>query len=294
MAKASHAAKHIHQETPSTARLDCHNQIGETKKVFISYRWIDVNIVDVIDAICRYQGIQVLRDKREMSFLESIASFMDAAGKSRYFVAIMSPEYFYSRSCMYEFHQLVRSEAAVRTIPIILRNAASLENENAYCCHWQVRHSELVRSLDGISYRYWSYLEQEIDLLKEIPQTIQSFLSEVRNRKLPNGEWWLRNDCRYLVGAIKTTYAPENDEATNWTYSNKLLPSNVLDDRPTGPRWKLEPFFLHSYSPEESRTVLRLMTAPTLVLGQYYDNANVEPAAGLHVLLLNESFLRFC
>ena len=126
---------------------DCHAPIGESNKVFLSYRWTDSKIADRVTNCLKAADINIIRDLNEMDFLDVITSFMNTSAQSRYFVAIMTESYFYSRYCMYEFCQMIESKQLIRTIPILLGTAQKPGIEERIKFYWRVRHQNLVQAI---------------------------------------------------------------------------------------------------------------------------------------------------
>ena len=164
--------------------------------------------------------------------------------------------------------------------------------------YWREVHQNLSRAVRGIDKRYTSYLRPELDLLASIPDCLENFYALWRAKERPEGKRWLIANCRYLVGAIKTTFKPTEEDATNWTYSNKTVRGERAKDAPPLATWEAQPFYLHAYSEVESQTVIRIARARKLVLRVYHDGPSRGVlAGGVHLVLVNEpalSSLTFC
>jgi hypothetical protein len=276
---------------------DCHHEVGKSQKVFLSYRWCDADIAEKIASYARGAGIDVLRDVNKMGFLDAISSFMDTAGESRYFVAVMTESYFYSRFCMYELCQLAKSEEPIRTIPVMLGAAAEPGIESTLSKYWRDKHQELAQAIRGIDKQYTTYLQPELDLLASIPAYLGNFYALWRAKERPEGKRWLLANCRYLVGAIKTTFKPTEDDATNWTYSNPTVRGERAEDAPLA-TWEPQPFYLHACSEVEAHTITRITKIQQLLLGVYLDGLPSQGLlSGSHVALISVpalSSLTFC
>lgn len=271
---------------------DCHCKVGGSQKVFLSYRWCDSEIADKISSCARGAGIEIIRDVNSIDFLDSISSFMDTASESRYFVAVMTESYFYSRNCMYEFCQLAESGQPVRTIPVMLGKSVELGIDDKLQDYWHRRYQDLSQAMSGIDRQYTHYLQPELNLLATLPDLIDDFYKLWRVRERPQGERWLMANCRYLIGAIKTTFKPTQEDATNWTYGNKTVRGERAEDAPPTATWVPQPFFMHAYSDAESHTVTRSAQARKLLRGIYHDEPS--PGAlppGVHLALVNETAL---
>jgi hypothetical protein len=277
---------------------DCYQQVGASKKIFLSYRWCDVEVADKISGCLRGAGVEILRDINRMQFLDSIASFMDSSGESRYFLAVATESYFYSRYCMYEFCKMADSEQPVRTIPIMLDTSADQGIEEKLSDYWRSRHNDLSRAIEGLDDGYTSYLESELSMLASIPGHINDFYALWRAKQRPGGSHWLVANCRYLAGAIKTTFQPSSEDASNWTYSNKTIRGERAEDAPIASNWIAKPFYLHTCSVSDSKILTDIAGCQELVLKVYGDDLSLRTfPAGVHIAVISKpalSSLAFC
>lgn len=154
---------------------DCYRKVGVSQNVFLSYRWCDAGIANFISNCARNAGITVIRDRNAMHFLETISSFMDAAGEVRYFVSVMTESYLYSRYCMYELCRISESVQPIRTIPVMLGSSVEFKVKEQVQNSWQERYRDLSQRTRGIDPSFTNYLLPELDLLAGIPRHIDSF-----------------------------------------------------------------------------------------------------------------------
>ena len=178
----------------------------------------------------------------------------------------------------------------IRTIPIILGAAASVEAQASYKQHWMEAHRQLSMAVADLDRRHCAYLDAELNLLARAPELIGGFLSQVRELDLPAGEWWLSWNCRYLVGTILTTFRPDDHDATNWTFSNPRVAGAPEATPPLAPPWTPGSCHLLGHS-----TSLR--SAPPRLPGDLAVTSTADerhpPQArtGVHVVLLHDAFL---
>ena len=277
---------------------DCHEKVGDSKKVFLSYRWRDLEHANKLEGCLKGAGIEVLRDVNEIEFLDVISQFMAEASASRYFVGVMTETYFRSRYCMYEFCQLVESDLPIRTIPIMLGDESQPDIDEQRLAYWRGKHDELAHAIQGIDPRYTNYLQNELDLLKKIPVHLAEFFAVWRAKERPEGKHWMMVNCLYLVGAIKTTFRPSEEDATNWTYKGQAKPWERTDDGPRGQLWNPQPFHLHAASEKAAQTIMDCPRARELVLDTHIEDTSLKDLpSGVHLVLVDEaalSSLRFC
>jgi TIR domain len=276
---------------------DCHVKMGKSDKVFLSYRWGDSEIANKVTNCLKGVDITIIRDLNELDFLDFISSFMNTSAQSRYFVAIMTESYFYSRYCMYEFCQMAESKQLIRTIPILLGKALEPGIEETLKAYWSVKYQNLNQAISGIHPVYTNYLQPELNLLASIPGHVANFYAHWRAKERPKGDYWLMANCRYLAGSIKTTFRPTDEDATNWTFSNRTVRGEQAKDVPA-PRWKPQPFYLHAYSKTETPAVTGIPRVSKMLLSVYYDGeSSTALPGGIHVALISESALNsltFC
>jgi hypothetical protein len=240
----------------------------------------------------------VLRDVRQIDMLGSIHGFMNVAADSRFFVAIIGESYFLSRYCLYEFIQLCRSDLPIRTIPIFIGNSRTAAAQRRYEEHWRHAHRRVTKALAQLDRRHVAYLDPELDLLRQAPDSIGSFLRDCRAHDLPDGDWWLSWRCRYLIGAISVTFRPDAAIATNWTFSNPTIGGAGEDEPPLKSDWRGGPCHVHYHSCSQrsldafvARTPTRI---PISVISVSNETSSPRPPLepGAHVLLLDEPFLK--
>jgi hypothetical protein len=164
--------------------------------------------------------------------------------------------------------------------------------------YWHDKHQELSLAKLGIDTEYTAYLRPELDFLASIPGYIGNFYSLWRAEERPEGKRWLLANCRYLVGAIKTTFQPTEDDATNWTYSNATVRGERAEDAPPLQTWEPQPFYLHASSEAEAQETARAGRARQLLLGVCLDGPPPHQLrGGVHVALITARALRsltFC
>ncbi|HVQ17038.1 MAG TPA: hypothetical protein VMS40_25720, partial [Vicinamibacterales bacterium] len=207
-------------------------------------------------------------------------------------VAIISETYFLSRYCLYEFMQLCQSDLPIRTIPIFIGEAHAPGARKRYEEHWRDAHCRLKEALAPLDRRHVAYLDPELELLRQAPDVIGSFVNECRTRKLPDGDWWLSWRCRYLVGAITTTFQPDDSVATNWTSTNPTVRGACEDAPPLKPQWRAKHCHVHFHS--HSKTALDAFVAQTStkVVSAANETTSAALAPGVHIVLLDEPFLK--
>lgn len=85
----------------------------EVMEVFLSYSSDDENIANTISNMfhsIKHHGIELIRDKDRLSFMQDIKKFMQSIRDVDYALLIISDSYLKSNNCMYEITELVKEE----------------------------------------------------------------------------------------------------------------------------------------------------------------------------------------
>lgn len=101
-------------------------EIDYEKRVFVSYAWggKSEQIVDEIQQAFSQRGIDIVRDKKELEYKESIEGFELRIGMGQCIVLVISDQYLKSHHCMRELLEIYRKrEFHDRIFPIILEDA---------------------------------------------------------------------------------------------------------------------------------------------------------------------------
>lgn len=151
------------------------------KEVFISYAWGEKGEEreEIVNHLCedfKERGIKIIRDKKDLSFKESIQEFMECIGRGRCVIAVISDKYLKSRNCMFELVQVAKAgQFHDRIFPVILPDAKIYDPiEFAdYILHWQEKCTKLQSKLDQLtSSAHLPRLHRERDLYEEVRATI--------------------------------------------------------------------------------------------------------------------------
>jgi internalin A len=102
---------------------------------------------------------QVVRDKEELDYGDSISTFMKALGQARLVIAVLSAKYLQSTYCMTELYALYQNsrqekrEFLDRIIPLVLDDARidTPEERVQHAKHWEKRYLKLEADLPYLS-----------------------------------------------------------------------------------------------------------------------------------------------
>lgn len=73
-----------------------------SKKIFMSYCWMDESYANFVDDSFQQVGIKLIRDKRDLKYGSSIKAFANKARQSSYIICLISDEFLRRENCMYE------------------------------------------------------------------------------------------------------------------------------------------------------------------------------------------------
>lgn len=121
-------------------------------EIFISYAWggESEKIVNELDAAFQQQGIQLVRDKRDLGFKGIITDFMLKIGEGKAVVTVISDKYLRSPYCMFELLEIYRNlNLSRRIFPIVMPDAAIFEPipRLQYLKFWQDKKKELDEAI---------------------------------------------------------------------------------------------------------------------------------------------------
>ena len=72
-------------------------------------------------------GIEVIRDVRELNRLARISEFIGKADNSRYFIPLITEDYLLSLYCLKELCEIATTDSPVRTVPVVNETILAVE-----------------------------------------------------------------------------------------------------------------------------------------------------------------------
>lgn len=121
--------------------------------IFISYSWEDEKATDRLDNFFKDNKIELIRDKKELSYKSNIEEFMKKIRKSDFTILLISDSYLKSMACMYELLEFIKDDNYKdRILPIVNKNAKIFksENRNEYIKYWKNQYEKKQLSTDGL------------------------------------------------------------------------------------------------------------------------------------------------
>ncbi|PCI29610.1 MAG: hypothetical protein COB67_03805 [SAR324 cluster bacterium] len=129
------------------------NTPTEPIPLFISYRRQGESreLVNKLEEACTGEEFRLMRDDRELGYLDDIQKFMKRLTQAEQIVVVISDEYLRSESCMFELTEMYRhGEFFDRVFPIVLESA-QLHDATArtqVVKYWKSQVEELKEALD--------------------------------------------------------------------------------------------------------------------------------------------------
>ncbi len=92
--------------------------------VYVSYSWREeeqTRLVEKLKKACQKRGIELIRDKNQIGYGNSIRTYMDELAAGDHIVLVLSEAYFRSEYCMYELREIYKNrDFRKRVYPIVL------------------------------------------------------------------------------------------------------------------------------------------------------------------------------
>jgi TIR domain len=130
-----------------------------SSSLFVSYAWKDkdaeaVNRETVVDWLEKASGLKDLdgllffRDHNDLSFGDSIDSFMTRIGRGKTVIRVISDKYLKSRYCMTEAIRIDKYRDDEQRVFTIIWEDANLENEITYRDYWRKKSQDILEDID--------------------------------------------------------------------------------------------------------------------------------------------------
>jgi hypothetical protein len=182
-------------------------------EVFVSYKWggDGDRLVDEIAATLGGRGVQVLRDRDEMSYRDSIRDFMQRIGSGKAIVVIIDDLYLKSPSCMFELTEIAaRQNVRSRVFPIVLSNAGIFDpvTQLHYIEHWEAKRTELDHAMRKLGQENLQGIREELDLYQNIRNTIAAIMQLLKDMNTLTPQIHRESDFAQLYAALMSVLSP--------------------------------------------------------------------------------------
>lgn len=155
-------------------------------EVFVSYAWTDESsaIVDRLQEALSQHGIQLIRDREEVRYKDSIRDFMRRIGEGKCVVVVISEKYLKSENCMFELVEVAKARRLrERIFPIVLADANVYKATGRICYvrHWEDEIKELDEALKTVRGDNLTNLQEDLNLYTEIRRLFDGIAETLRD-----------------------------------------------------------------------------------------------------------------
>lgn len=181
-------------------------------EVFVSYAWggESGDLVDKLQATLQENGIKLLRDKDELSYKDSIRSFMQRLGKGKCIVVVISEKYLKSENCMYELLEISKAtDLRERIFPIILKDANIYKplGRVAYVKYWEDEAEALDEGLKSLRGADLVNLQQDLNLYAEVRRSFDTIAHTLRDMNALSASEHEQTAFDQLISRVKLQLA---------------------------------------------------------------------------------------
>ena len=192
----------------SSAQKQTYQEPSISKEVFISYAWGGDSeaLVNQVDRIFQEKNINLIRDKRNLSFRGSIKTFMQQIGRGKAVIAVISEKYLKSENCMFELVEIAANgDLYDRIFPIILSDAQIYKpvKRIRYIQHWEQEKAELDEAMKTVDSANLQGFRESIDLYTRIRATIAELTETLKDMNTLSPEIHTDSGFKELISAIE-------------------------------------------------------------------------------------------
>ncbi len=186
--------------------------------VYVSYAWKEEEqnrLVDKLGEACAAREIELLRDKNQIGYGDSIRQFMDEIGAGRHVILVLSEAYLRSRYCMFELREIHRrGNFRKRVLPIILRGTRIDDPEDrvTYLEHWEKKRSTLERSLSTVGRARTRNLDDAVNDYYDFRDLVDEWLGTLTDMNALTEEVHVGTDFACLIEKILKQNAGDTGE----------------------------------------------------------------------------------
>jgi hypothetical protein len=187
--------------------------VPSAPEVFVSYKWGGQSeaLVDEIVATLAERGVQVVRDRDEMTYRDSIRAFMQRLGAGKAIVVVIDQAYLESANCMFELTEIAgNKDLASRVFPIVMPDAGIYEPRQRlrYVKHWDAMRTELDHEMRDVGLENLQGIREDLDLYETFRNTIAGITHVLKDMNTLTPEMHRRSGFTQLYDALSATLDP--------------------------------------------------------------------------------------
>lgn len=156
----------------------------KTPEIFLSHSWSDKETAEKIYKTLTQVGLKVKMDNHELQYKDSLVTFMDSIRDCDFAILLISDKYLKSRNCLYEVINLLKEKTYNEKVFPILLNTAKIFTPHerlTYLQYWTNQQNELDQLLKAVDPINAIELYNDLKIIVNITQSIDSFLKDVSN-----------------------------------------------------------------------------------------------------------------
>jgi len=177
--------------------------------VYVSYAWATERqnpVVEKLEAVCRENAIDLLRDNKEIEYLDSIDQYMRELGASHCIIIVLSDNYLRSQYCMFELLEIHKNkDFHNRVFPIVLEGTKiySAEEWLDHTQYWEKKSKKLQKKMKKGNLRNINEVNYDLNLYNEIRDSIVKVMSVLGNMNSLTEQVHIETNFTALIDKIK-------------------------------------------------------------------------------------------
>lgn len=186
--------------------------------IYISHAWggESEEIVQEIYKRCRAEGLNIILDRKDLGYRESITSFMHELGRADAIILVVSNKYLHSEYCMFELLQIYENNNMIRRIfPVVLDEVSIAKSTERLDLvkYWEKETESLeskIRELKNLS--YIEGITDDLNLYQKIRNNIANLTKILKDINTLNIRLHKDHDYQHLIDSIKSYLAKTEAE----------------------------------------------------------------------------------
>ena len=189
------------------------------RRIYISHAWggESEEIVQEIYKRCRKAGLNIIMDRKDLGYRESISSFMQNLGRADAIILVVSNKYLHSEYCMFELLQIYENKNIInRIFPVVLDEVSIAKSTERIelVKYWENETEDLeakIRELKNLS--YIEGITDDLNLYQKIRNNIANLTKILKDINTLNIRLHKDNDYNQLLSAIENYISTHENEA---------------------------------------------------------------------------------
>ena len=205
-------------------------------EIFISYAWGNEGeeLVQSLVKVFKTKGYNIIYDKADIKYKESIKRFMERIGKGKFIIIVLSAKYLKSPNCMYEMLEIKKNKNFLdRIFPIVMEdtNIYTPEKQLDYVKFWDNEIELLNKEIkSGKNLAHINPIFEKLNLYTDIRNFISGIISFISDMNTYTPAKLSGNDFKIPCDEIdKQIYKPQDLKDYNINNIINLL-NEVFND----------------------------------------------------------------